>query len=94
MTEPTLPTLYRHDRSFRLDDTELEPNTETISNESKAIQEIGAEKQLPDPVVHVDLPLVRWDTTGFRIMHRVHTPRKMQLTSGLLITRDCQAFIR
>ena len=73
VSQTTLPSLNSHDGSIRLDDTESQGVSESVS----------------DPVVDVDLPLTLWDTPWFGVMDWVDTSRKVELSCSLLTSGDC-----
>lgn len=47
------------------------------------------ERNSPDPVVDVDLPLARGNTSRLGVVDGVDTSREMELSGGLLITSHC-----
>ena len=73
MSQTTLPSLNSHDGSIRLDDTEFQGVSESVS----------------DPVVDVDLPLTLWDTPWFGVVDWVDTSRKVELSCSLLTSGYC-----
>lgn len=50
---------------------------------------LNIQPNLPDTVVNVNLPLVGGDTSWLRVVNRVDTSRKVELTGGLLASGDC-----
>ena len=72
MSQTTLPSLNSHDGSIRLNDTQLQ----------------GVSKSVSDSVVYVNLPLTLWYTPWFGVVNGVNTSGEVELSGSLLTSGD------
>jgi hypothetical protein len=89
-----LPSLNGDDCLSRFDDLELERALQTKAMNVISSTFLKHEEYLPDPIVNVCLPLARGHPTRFGIPEWIAATVQVNLTSGLLIPRDCEIGIR
>lgn len=72
VSQTALPSLNSHDSSIRLNDTQFQ----------------GVSKSVSDSVVYVNLPLTLWYAPWLGVVNRVNTSGKVELSGSLLTSSD------